>query len=151
MPHPLWCKKLPKTTHLPFDQNLGKHRPIIFSELFHCRIPFSALILLVRRQEGHPACKNSVVGCWHGYLGWGADLHIAQQMPLPLTVSCFSKSRLVLPFWFLPFWYLLTRVVPDKFQKSSKTIVCVCVPRDNVCVTMTNISNALQQCSYATL
>jgi len=27
----------------------------------------------------------------------------------------------------LPFWYLLTRVVPDKFQKSSKTIVCVCV------------------------
>jgi len=52
-------------------------------------------------------------------------LHIAQQMPLPLTVSCSSKSRLVLPFMVLPFWYLLTRVVPDKFQKSSKTIVCV--------------------------
>ena len=48
---------------------------------------------------------------------------MAQQMPLPLTISCSSKSRLVLPFW-----YLLTRVVPDKFQKSSKTIVlCVCV------------------------
>jgi len=29
---------------------------------------FSALTLLVGRQEGHPACKNSVVGCWHGYL-----------------------------------------------------------------------------------
>ena len=27
----------------------------------------------------------------------------------------------------LPFWYLLTRVVPDIFQKSSKTVVCVCV------------------------
>jgi len=27
----------------------------------------------------------------------------------------------------LPFVYLLTRVVPDKFQKSSKTVVCVCV------------------------
>jgi len=53
-------------------------------------------------------------------------LHIAQQMPLPLTVSCSSKSRLVLPSWFLPFWYLLTWVVPDKFQKSSKTTVCVC-------------------------
>jgi len=46
-------------------------------------------------------------------------LHIAQQMPLPLTISCSRKSRLVLPFLVLPFWYLLTRVVLDKFQKSS--------------------------------
>ena len=30
----------------------------------------------------------------------GADLHMGQLMPLPLTVSCFSKSRLVLPFWY---------------------------------------------------
>ena len=29
---------------------------------------FSALTLLVGRQEGHPACKKRVVGCWHGYL-----------------------------------------------------------------------------------
>jgi len=28
----------------------------------------------------------------------GADLHIAQQMPLPLTISCSSKSRLVFTF-----------------------------------------------------
>ena len=35
-------------------------------------------------------------------LGWGADLHMAQVMPLPLplTVSCSSKSRSVLPSWF---------------------------------------------------
>ena len=33
-------------------------------------------------------------------LGQGADLHMAQLMPLPLTVSCSSKSRLVLPSWF---------------------------------------------------
>jgi len=26
----------------------------------------------------------------------GADLHMAQLMPVPLTVTCFSKSRLVL-------------------------------------------------------
>ena len=31
-------------------------------------VAFSALTLLVGRQEGHPACKNWVVGCWHGYL-----------------------------------------------------------------------------------
>ena len=57
---------------------------------------------------------------------------MAQQMPLPLTISCSSKSRLVLPSWFVPFWYLLTRVVPNKFQKSSKTIVCACVCVDFV-------------------
>jgi len=33
-------------------------------------------------------------------LGQGADLYMAQLMPLTLTVSCSSKSRLVLPFWF---------------------------------------------------
>jgi len=33
-----------------------------------CAYPFSALTLLVGRQEGHPACKNWVVGCWRGYL-----------------------------------------------------------------------------------
>ena len=53
-------------------------------------------------------------------------MHIAQQMPLPLTISCSSKSRLALTFLVLPFWYLLTRVVPDILQKSSKTVVCVC-------------------------
>ena len=49
----------------------------------------------------------------------GADLHMAQLMPLPLTVSCFSKSRLVLPFW-----YWLTQVVPEKGPLNG--CVCVC-------------------------
>jgi len=60
-------------------------------------VAFSALTLLVGRQEGHLACKKTewwgagVVIC----LELGADLHTAQLMPLLLTVSCFSKSRLV--------------------------------------------------------
>ena len=54
---------------------------------------------------------------------WGADLHIAQQMPL--TISCSTKSRLVLTFLVLPFWYLLTRVDLDIFQTSSEMVVCV--------------------------
>jgi len=29
----------------------------------------------------------------------GAGLHITKLMPLPLTISCSSKSRLVLPEW----------------------------------------------------
>jgi len=34
-----------------------------------CLYAFSALTLLVGRQEGHPACKKTwVVGCWWGYL-----------------------------------------------------------------------------------
>ena len=89
---------------------------------------FSALTLLVGRQEGHPACKKKLSGGMLAWLSaWGADLHIAQQMPLTLTISCSSKSRLVLTFLVLPFWYLLTRVDPDIFQTSSKTVVCVCV------------------------
>jgi len=37
----------------------------IMYSLFHS---FSALMLLVGRQEGHLACKNWVVRYWHGYL-----------------------------------------------------------------------------------
>jgi len=50
-------------------------------------------MLLVGRQEVHPACKKTVVGCW-----LGADLHMAQLMPLPLTVSCFSKIQIGFTF-----------------------------------------------------
>ena len=57
----------------------------------------------------------------------GADLHVAQLMPLPLTVSCFSNiHRLVLPFW-----YRLTRVVPDKGPLNVCVCACACV---RVCV-----------------
>jgi len=59
------------------------------------------LTLLVGQQEGHPACKNLSGGVLAWFcLGQGADLYIAHLMPLPLTISCFSKSRLVLPEWF---------------------------------------------------
>jgi len=62
---------------------------------------FNALTLFVGRQEGHPACKKLSGGmlAWL-CLGQGADLHMAQLMPLPLTVCCSSQSRLVLPSWF---------------------------------------------------
>jgi len=52
-------------------------------------VAFSALTLLVGRQEGHPACKKQewwgvgVVVC----LERGVDLHMAQLIPLQLTVS----------------------------------------------------------------
>ena len=60
------------------------------------------------------------------YLGQGADLHMAQLMPLSLTISCSSKSRLVLPLW-----CQLTWVVPEKIQEGRKTVLCVCVSYHN--------------------
>ena len=73
-------------------------------------------------RKGIRSVKNWVVGCWHGYLSRArCRFAYAQLMPLPLTISCSSKSRLVLPFW-----CRLTRVVPDKIQDSCKMAVCVC-------------------------
>jgi len=58
---------------------------VAFSDALLC--VFSALTLLVGRQEGHPAFKNE----WSGAgvvicLERGADLHTAQLMPLPLCL-----------------------------------------------------------------
>jgi len=58
------------------------------------------LTLLVGRQEGHPACKKLE---WWGAgmvicLERDADLHMPQLMPLPLTVSCFSKIQIGFTF-----------------------------------------------------
>ena len=93
---------------------VGLHR-LTTSWLIYCYTycAFTALTLLVGRQEGHPACKNWVVRCWHGYLsGLWSEVQICIW---PSCCHCHSlslapvKSRLVLPFW-----YRLTRVVPDK-------------------------------------
>ena len=67
---------------------------------------FSALTLLVGWQEGHPACKKRVVGCWRMVicLERGADLYLAQLMPLQLTVSCFSKIKIGFTF-LVPGWW----------------------------------------------
>ena len=71
-----------------------------FACLHLLKCKFSALTLLVGRQEGHPACKKTywwcagVVIC----LERDADLHMAQLMPLPLTVSCFSEIQIGFTF-----------------------------------------------------
>ena len=57
-------------------------------------------MLFVGRQEGHPESKKTE---WWGAgvvisLERGADLHRAQLMPLPLTVSCFSKIQIGLRY-----------------------------------------------------
>jgi len=84
---------------------------------------FSALMLLVGRQEEHPACKK--LEQWRVL----ARLSVWSEMQIciwPSWCHCHSlslasvKSRLVLPFW-----YRLTRVVPEK--GSLNGCVCACV------------------------
>ena len=85
---------------------------------------FSALTLLVGQQEGHSACKK-LSG---GVLAWLSVWSEVQTCIWPSGCHCHSlslasvKSRLVLPFW-----YRLTRVVPDKGPLNG--CVCVCVFR----------------------
>ena len=79
-----------------------------------------AFSAVVGQQEGHPACKTEwwsagVVIC----LERGADLHMAQLMPLPLTVSCFSKIQIGFTF--------LVPAYPGSPGKRVVKRMCVCV------------------------
>ena len=82
-------------------------------------LAFSALTLLVGRQEGHPACKK-LSG---GVLSWLSVWSEVQTCIWRSWCRCHSlslasvKSRLVLPFWYRP-----TRVVPEKGPLNG----CVC-------------------------
>ena len=77
-------------------------------------------MLLVGRQEGHPACKK-LSG---GVLAWLSVWSKVQTCIWPCEFHYHSlslasvKSRLVLPFWYRP-----TRVVLDKGPLNG----CVCV------------------------
>jgi len=62
------------------------------------------LVKLVGRQEGHPACKNWVVGCWHGYLS-GAWCRFAY-VPADATATHYLAP--VNPDWFLPSLFYLS-------------------------------------------
>ena len=60
------------------------------------------------------------MGCWRDYLlERGADLHMAQRFPLPLTVFCFSKIQIVFTF--------LVPAHPGSPGQRAVKRVCVCV------------------------
>ena len=93
----------------------------LYYSLIDC-IAFSALTLLVGRQEGNPAGKKlsrwdaGVVIC----LEQGADLHTAQLMLLPLSVSCFSKIQ-------IGFTFLVPAHPGSPDEGPLNGCVCVCV------------------------
>ena len=71
----------------------------VLSCIFCTDCAFSALMLLVGWQEGHPACKklSGEVLAWLSV--WSkVQTCISQLMPLPLTVSCFSKIQIGFTF-----------------------------------------------------
>ena len=67
----------------------------------------------------------------------GADLHLAQRMPLPLTVSCFSKIQ-------IGFTFLVPAHLGSPGQRAVKR-VCVCV----LCPSSTSAFWTTQQLSAA--
>ena len=53
-------------------------------------------------------------------------MHLAQLMPLPLTVSCFSKIQIGLPFWYRLAWVVLDKG-PLNGSISLRLSVCLSV------------------------
>ena len=70
-------------------------------------------------RKGIRPVKNWAVGCWRGCLSGVRCilLHVAQLMPLPLTVSCFSKIQIGFTF--------LVPAYPGSPGKKSVKRVCV--------------------------
>jgi len=101
----LWVLSLQTSWQmLPCQMNPGT---IVFCEHCHCITAANWLALLGMPMNIHSVKTNAfiilyyrwVVGCWHGcLLGASADLHVAQLIPLPLTVSCFSKIQIGFTF-----------------------------------------------------
>ena len=78
--HPPTFVRPPRHACTVWRKNIGHHRSQKVTNILQrsvaAHLAFSASTLLVGRQEGHPACKNRVVGCWCGYLS-GARCRLA--------------------------------------------------------------------------
>jgi len=89
-------------------------------------------------RKGIRPVKNCVVECGVVIcLERGADLHMAQLMPLPLNVSCFSKIQ-------IGFTFLVLAYPGSPGRGPLKGCVCVCVHvRACVCVVLLLLINQL--------
>jgi len=82
------------------------------SDIFHLASTIASACTSYKLQSGG-------VLAWLSVWRQGADLHMAQLMPLPLTVSCFSKIQIC-------FTFLVTAHLGSP-GKSAVKRVCVCV------------------------
>ena len=114
----IWWQLMP----VPSPSSLASFKSrLVLTFWYQLTYAFSALTLLVGRQEGHPACKKTewwdagMVIC----LERDADLHMAQLMPWPLSVSCFGKIQIGFTF--------LVLADPGSPGQSAIKRVCVCL------------------------
>jgi len=101
------------------EQNFRKSLQLVY-RVFCCHYVlclqcFDAVGWVAGRASGLEWWSAGIVIC----LERGADLHMAQLMPLPLTVSCFSKFQIGLTF--------LVPAHPGSPRKAAVKRVCVCV------------------------
>jgi len=76
----------------------------------------------IRPVKNFEWCSTGIVV----YLERGADLHMAQLMSLPLTISCFSKIQIGFTF--------LAPAPPGSPWKRAVKRVCVCVCVAGICI-----------------
>ena len=93
------CFKIQYSGRLPFWKKISKSHylaifwPILTKFGMMIQLPSVLWCCWLGGRKGIRPVKNWVVGCWCGCLERDADLHMAQLMPLPLTVSCFNKIQ----------------------------------------------------------
>ena len=77
-------------------------------------------MLLVGQQEGHPACKNRVVGCWRGCL-FGDSCRLAYGPADATATHCLLLRKIQIDFTFLVPAHLCCP------GQSADKQMCVCV------------------------
>ena len=110
-----WCHCIPKPRH---------RLPHFNPDWFYLSCTSIVPLLLRRCWLGDRKGIRPVKTEWWGAgmlicLEWGADLHIAQLMPLPLTVSCCSKMQ-------IGFTFLVPAHLGSTGKRAAKR-VCLCV------------------------
>ena len=110
-------------THDCSSWHNGQYCPWLRSVMVRTVMPSVLWRCWLGGRKGSRPVKNWVVGCWHGYLsGAWCRLAHAQLMPLPLTISCFSKIQ-------IGFTFLVPHHPGSPGQRAVKRVcVCVCGP-----------------------
>ena len=123
------CSSTAQSAKQSLDQHLWRSRITKKTKLQLYRVFILPIVLYgcecwaINKADGYTVdwCSGPWVGCGGGVvicLERGADLHTAQLMPLPLTVSCFSKIQIGFTF-----------LVP-----AHPVCVCVCDAVDQWCL-----------------
>ena len=92
----------------------------VFPSFTHIPVPSMLWRCLVGRQEGHPVCKKQSGGVL-AWLSFWSEVQTCIRLSWCHSYSlslALVKSRLVLPFW-----YRLTRVVPDKWPLNRRVLL----------------------------